>query len=443
MSRVTTLPDRVAIDQLAQRGCTDAQIASQVGWKVATVRKWRRRARRGRQGLISSMGRPQAGALSSYPKLMVETLRAWRVAHPGWGPKTLGVELEKDARFQRQRRPHRSSIARFLKEAGLTRSYQRHTDLPECLPPRVTLPHQEWEMDSQGYGYVPHIGAIGLINVADVLSKVKVASYPCLVGHKRARHRLRTEDYQLVLRLAFTEWGLPDRIATDRDSVFYENTSTSPFPTRCHLWLLALGIDVRFGHPGRATERPTVERCHQTFDWQALDGQTFAEWDSLRAYLEQRRHFLNHDLPCRSLADRPPLLAYPQALQPRRLYRPEWEPNLLDLTHIYDYLAQGRWFRKASPTGVVSLGNHLYGLGVAWASEMAEISFDPLDIHFVFRSANGQQTKRFQPQGITPADLMGEMGPLLNLPQFQLALSFSWDDWRLIRLSETLQGTTS
>jgi len=33
---------------------------------------------------------------------------------------------------------------------------------------------------------------------------------------------------------------------------------------------------------------------------------------------------------------------------------------------------------------------------------------------------------------------MGELGPLVNLNHFQLALPFTWDEWRVTRLSETL-----
>jgi transposase-like protein len=94
------------IDQLAQLGYTDTQIAVEVGWKVWTVRKWRRRAQRdGRKGMASKMGRPAIGALSSYPSRLREALRAWRIAHPGWGPKTLRTELEADESFKGQRLP--------------------------------------------------------------------------------------------------------------------------------------------------------------------------------------------------------------------------------------------------------------------------------------------------------------------------------------------------
>jgi len=440
---MTTLQDRATIDQLAQLGYTDSQIAVEVGWNVRTVRKWRRRAQReGRKGMASKMGRPATGALSSYPSRLRETLRAWGIDHPGWGPKTLRAELEGDESFKGQRLPSLSGIANFLKEQDLTRTYERHSELPQPESQAASAPHEEWEMDSRGQEYVPDVGVIALIDLSDEFSKVKVISYPCLVGQKRATRRPRTEDYQLVLRLAFTEWGLPDRIAVDHDSVFYDNTCKSPFPTRFHLWLLALGVDLAFGRPGQPTDQATVERSHQTWAWQALEGQTFADWDRVRAYLEQRRHFLNYRLPCRTLGDLPPLVAHPEALQPRRLYRPEWEMELLDLSRVYVYLSEGQWFRQVSQVGTVSLGRQTYGLGVTWSRESVEVTFDSADRQLVFRSADGKQEKRLPLQGVSTTDLMGEMGPLVNLDHFQLALPFTWDEWRVTRLCETLGGTT-
>lgn len=161
MARMTTLQDRVTIDQLAQVGYTDPQIAVVVGWKVPTVRKWRRRAQRqGRKGLASAMGRPATGALSTYPSLIRETLRAWRIAHPGWGPKTLRAELEADERFKGKRLLSRSSIARFLKEQGLTRTYERHSELPQPRSQTASASHEEWEMDSRGQELCPMLGSL-------------------------------------------------------------------------------------------------------------------------------------------------------------------------------------------------------------------------------------------------------------------------------------------
>jgi transposase len=443
MGRMTSLQDRIMIAQLAQRGYTDAQIAAETGWKIRTVRKWRRRAQQGgRKGLASKLGRPATGALSSYPSQLRNTLRTWRAAHPGWGPKTLRAELEADPRFNRQRLPAVSSIAAFLKELEVTRPYERHSELPQPARTETGAPHEKWEMDSRGQAYVPDIGMVALINLSDTYSTTKLRSYPCVVGQKRATRRPCTGDYQLVLRLSFTEWGLPDQIGVDHDSVFYDNTTKSPFPTRFHLWLLALGVKLIFGRPGQPTDQATVERSHQTWAWQALEGQTFSTWEHLQQYLEQRRHFLNHQLPCRTWGDLPPLVACPGVLQPRRLYRPEWENELLDLSRVYTYLAQGRWFRQVSAVGTVSLGGQTYGLGLAWKREQVEITFNQQTHRVVCCSADGERKHQFSLKGLNVSDLMGEMGPLVNLDHFQLALPFTWEEWRVTRLCRTLGGMT-
>jgi hypothetical protein len=146
MRRTTTLEERVLINGLAEANCTDRQIAEQVGWAVPTVRKWRRRDRhQGRQGLVSHMGRPVTGALGTFLPLIREALRAWRRAHPGWGPKTLRAELEADECFEGHPLPSRRSIARFLKAERLARPYERHSTLPRSNRASAQAPHEEWE----------------------------------------------------------------------------------------------------------------------------------------------------------------------------------------------------------------------------------------------------------------------------------------------------------
>jgi hypothetical protein len=73
-----------------------------------------------------------------------------------------------------------------------------------------------------------------------------------------------------------------------------------------------------------------------------------------------------------------------------------------------------------------------------WIGKEAEIRFDPRDRHLVFRSPEIEYTKRLPIKGITKTKLMGELGPLVGLDQFQLALPFTWDELRVSRLSGTL-----
>lgn len=62
-------------------------------------------------------------------------------------------------------------------------------------------------------------------------------------------------------RCASLSTGLPRRITLYHGTVFYDNTSPSPFPTRLHLWLLALGIDVCFTRKRCPTDHATT-RAH-------------------------------------------------------------------------------------------------------------------------------------------------------------------------------------
>lgn len=434
----TSLEDRTTIVTLAKAGHSDTNIAERTGWSVSTVRKWRRRgAKQGQAGLRSKMGRPATGAMSTFSSEIEKTLRRWRNSWPGRGPQTLRTDLEREEAWREERLPSRTTIARWLKEADLTRPYERHQDLPQSTTATAKAPHQEWELDARGYGKVAGVGVVALLNMNDRLSRVKILSYPCWLGKQRASRHPTTEDYQVAIRLAASEWGLPDRLFVDRDSVFYDNGSKSPFPTRLHLWLLALGVELVIGPPHLPQKRGITERSHQTWYGQVLQGQTFVSWDELYLVLERRRRFLNEYLPCASLQGKPPLVAYPQARIPRREYRPEWETDRMNLKRIYAYLAQGRWFRKGSNVGAFSLGDLRYSLGKDWIGKDAEITFDLIDRHLIFRSPEIDEPRRLPIKGITKMALIGELGSLAGLDHFQLALPFTWNQWRVLRLSET------
>jgi transposase len=446
----TSLRERVMIRELSEDGFGDRQIGLLLQLSLHTVRKWRRRlAKDGKAGLNSRMGRPRCGAMGTYPEAMRELVRRWRGEHPGWGPKTLSAELHRWGGFQGHPIASRSAIVRFLKQEGLAKKYEKHVELPgRDLSPTQAC-HEEWEMDARGQERLAGLGIISLIQVNDVFSRTKLISYPCWLGDQRLVRYPATEDYQLILRLAFTEWGLPDRLAVDRAHVFYDAQGKSPFPTRFHLWLLALGVEVTFGRPGQPRDQAVTERSHQTWWHQLVEGQTFADYAALRTALAQRRGFLNENLPCETLANLPPLVAHPQARVPRRIYRPEWEADLIDLERVYAYLSRCHWFRRVSKVGTVSLSRHNYSLGKAWYACEVEVNFDPQDLCFVFH-APPRPDKRLPLRWLSVQSLMGEAGAVANLPAFQLALPISWDDWRTlqtrqllsVRLCETLGDTT-
>ncbi len=261
----TSFQVRLEIMEQASAGLKDTQIASALGCSVWTVRKWRRRSLKlGRVGLASQMGRPPTGPVSTFPKELKEAILHLRKLHPGWGPATLLTALKTDASWADQPLPSRAQIARLLKQAGLTRRYQPHHDLIQPPRTQLTAPHQEWQMDAQGIMWVEGVGKVSLISIVDVVSRLKAESYPSLETTNPA-----LPDYQLSLRRAFLTYGLPETLTLDHGTVFYDNTTPSPFPTRLHLWLLALGIQVRFTRKRCPTDHAIIERTHQTMTAQA------------------------------------------------------------------------------------------------------------------------------------------------------------------------------
>jgi len=436
--RTTTLEERIEIGERWEAGQTDPEIAEAIGCSVWTVRKWRRRYQReGRSGLASRMGRPPTGALGHFPERVREAIREMRDANSGWGPDTIRAEWERDPTRKDLPLPSRPRIAAFLKQEGCTRPYERHTELPQPEEKEVEKAHEEWEMDAQGVIDVSTVGRVSIINIVDVRSRLKVESLPCMeTSHPSTKY------YQLILRRAFLQYGLPERISLDHDSVFYDNASSSPFPTIIHFWLIALGVAVRFIENPPPTEHSLIERTHQTIYQQAVIGQTFTDGDVLQQRLTDRRHFLNYHFPSQALEGRSPLEAYPEAAHSGRPYRLEWEEAILDLERVYDYLARGRWFRRTSSQGQFSLGAQLYNAGKDFADQQLEITFDPQARELVCRSEDGERDIRLLIQGLTKCSLMGELAPLVTLPMYQLALPFTAEAQRELMLCDDLTGTT-
>jgi transposase len=443
MGSTTTLQERVTINELAQAGWSDRQISQQLGWSPETVRKWRRKGQRqGRAGLGPQMGRPKRGALSSYEAEVRQTLLHWRATHPGWGPVTLHSELKGESSFAGRKIPSVSSIGRLLSEHGLSRAYQRHSHLPSSRAAAEGIPHAVWEMDARGHEYVPQVGVISLIDLNDRYSHVRLLSYPCLVGQQRWQRHPNTEDYQLVLRLAFTDWGLPEQLQVDHGSSFFDNYGKSPFPTRLHLWLLALGVTLSWGRPHQPRDQGMTERSHQLWSTQCLLGQEYQSWEALYGYLQRRRDFLNCQLPCATLDKQPPLQAFPQARHSPRPYRPEWEAQLLDLQRVFDYLAGGRWFRRVSKDGHISLGGQVFSVGRRWAGQQLEITFDATQAQFACLDEAGRLIHHLPPRQLTAEALMGHLTTVLKLPFFQLALPFDSDSQGVVQLCRIITGTT-
>ncbi len=439
IDRTTTLTERVEIGERWASGQNDPEIARAMGLRVSTVRKWRRKYKKeGRAGVALKMGRPATGALGQFPLEVRDRIRDMRKEHPGWGPLTIRTEMEDMVYFSGLKLPSRPRIAAFLKQEGLTRRYNRHSQLPQSQATDPQQAHEVWEMDAQGAVKIVGLGSVSVINIVDLFSRLKVDSLPCVkVTHPS------TEYYQLVLRRAFVKYGMPKKVSLDHDGVFYDQASASPFPSTLHLWFIALGVEVQFIEKRPPVEHAVIERGHQTVAQQAFVGQSFDDGDvvALQESLTDRLDFLNTRFPSRSLGGQPPLVAHPEARHSGKPYRLEWEEAMLDMQRVYEYVERGRWFRRVSSVGQFSIGGQRYRAN-KFANQTVEITFSAHNLEFTCVSEDGQQEVRLPMKGLAKADLMGELSPLLSQPVYQLALPFSQDTWREMMLANDLTGTT-
>lgn len=381
-----------------------------------------------RGALYSPMGRPPSQeVLSTFSPCIKETIIGIRQRHPGWGARTIHAELQKDYRFSSSDIPSIRSIGYLLKVRGLVRSYDKHVPMPESQVKIARRAHQVWQVDAQGSFRLENIGPIAMINIKDVYSLIYCMSYPNL--KKSIYGSCSRLDYQCALRLAFMEWGLPEMIQTDHESIFHENKGKSPFPTQFHLWLIGLGIKKAFSRLYRPTDQAVVERMHQTMEKQAIQGVEYSNWEALFNFCQQRRKFLNQVFPCASLNSQPPEQAFPEARHSGRYYHPVLEEKLIDLGRIYTFLEKGKWYRSVSKEKSITLGGVYYRINKLSKQKQLMITFDRKTLMLSFHDDKEHLIDRMPIKGINKKTLMGDT--FWKLSNVQLELPLSWETQKL------------
>ncbi len=101
----------------------------------------------------------------------------------------------------------------------------------------------------------------------------------------------------------------------------------------------------------------------------------------------------------------------------------------------------GRWFRGVRSNGFFGLGSYQYYLGKHFAQHRVALRFDPEAMALICLPEGCEETIQLPVQGVTKAELMGELAVLQALPIYQLALPFSLAAWRQLEYPQNLTGT--
>ena len=374
-----------------------------------------------RELLQIKRGRPALGALCTYPEAISTQIRLLRQRYPYWGAISIRLELELEYGYPSSSLPSIASIDRYLKEQGFIKTKEVKSSLPassKCSKQRSLRVHECWEMDAQGAIDIPYIGHHALINIKDSRSRVHCMAFP--VKRKHTKSQPKTPHYYWALRLAFEQWGLPKRIQVDRDSVFLENTTRSPFPKTLHLWLIGLGVDLCFIKSKPPKYNAMIERTHQTMEKQILSTSGYKNWKALFQNCEKRRRILNEKMPNRMLNKKAPLQAFPKAIRSKRDYQIHQEHQLVEFKRIYAFLAKCTWFRRVSNTKTVSLGGQIYYLKKATPYTQVQVGFCNRRKKLLFRDVNELLIAQIPLKNLNLKDIMAASQKDLLSMKFKL-----------------------
>lgn len=429
MANRTTPSQRREFYRRHLQGETYEEIAISAGVSRECVRYWCRRQRDG-GSCQTDYRRGSYGPLSRFdPRVRYAILRL-RLEHPRWGPDRIHRQLRKRPTTRYLELPSPASIGRYLHQWPRFRRKPK----PKATSKRPNEPthvHQRWQLDFK-MGISLNDGTlVNLHTVRDPVGAACIGAFVFPAGKAGGKPRNITWiQARSVLRECFARWHtLPDEVQTDGEAALIGRPQDS-FPSPFTLWLKGLGITHLVTRPGRPTDNAEVERAHRTVTEYAVVGNEDAAVPQLQALLDQAVDELNFELPSRArgCAERPPVVAHPELLQPRRPYQPDHELLLFDLERVDAYLATFTWERKVGKTGQITLGGQRqrYSVGRAYAGRQVLVRFDPADRNFVFFDAQEPDTEigRRPARGLEVADLTGlEMWPAGPGPQ-QLPLPF-------------------
>ncbi|MFL7868926.1 MAG: helix-turn-helix domain-containing protein [Anaerolineales bacterium] len=430
-TQATSIAQRCEMMRLEEEGHTYATVAKRMGISFWTVRKWIRQGKRsGTEKLASCYGRPPTGPLAGFDPIVRYVCLRLKRQYPKWGAVYVVKKMGERASLRGKKLPSSTTIWRYWSSFGDRIFLKREPSRSKVSP--SDKPHGVWQRDAKESMQIPGVGIVSFNQARDEFGRVTVL-HRVHAEPERARKlaRLTGEMVFQDCRIAFSQWGMPEAIQTDRDTI-YVDSGQSPFPNRIVLWWVGLGIEQRL-IPRRTPKRNgTVERSHRTLLERTLEHQAFENAAELQKQVDADWHELNHACPskARGCQGKPPLEAHPELLRSHRPYRPEWELELFDLKRVDHYLAEFTWTRTCTSVGQLRMRKVRYSLGYAWAHQNVSVTYDPEPRQFVFTQIRSETRKgksqpkldpvRRKAKNLSVEDITGLAGVPEDLPTRQL-----------------------
>lgn len=405
-NRTTTHAQRVAIIERHNAGETLTTIAQDMHLNYYTVRKWWRRYRdQGWAGLQPKpLGRPR-GALQTFDPMVKYVILKLKRRHPGWGPDTIRLALQRRTSLHGYRLPKRTALYNYIHSfyPRLNEHRRLKTERFVHQPTEVQAVHVRWQMDFKGDEQIADLGKVRPWLVCDEYTSAPLAGII-----QRIRPAYSTRQIQTQLRDVFAQWGLPDQLKMDRDPLFV-GSSRLEWPGVLLLWLVGLGVEPVINRPRRPTDNAQIERCGRT--WRehvalGLRANSIAEVQTATnlAWQDRREYLPSRNPQCQGQA---PLQAHPELLVPRRAYSHDTEPQVFDICRVFSYLGKWTWERKVDTWGSISVAHHNFTTHKDYIGQVVKVRFDVANRVFVASSVEGVELRRFTLPEITPDYIRG------------------------------------
>jgi transposase InsO family protein len=346
-----------AVLEVLNDGAVVTDVARRYGVARQTVHVWLRSyATEGLRGLADRSSRPLSCPHQMAPQVEARIVEM-RLAHPGWGPRTILYWLEHDGVTPL---PGRTSVERCLVRHGLVTPRPRRRKRSDYRRWERARAMELWQMDIVGGVQIVDGSEAKIVSGIDDHSRFAVCAR--VVTRATARPVCDAFEY------AMAAYGVPEAVLTDNGKVFTARFGPGPGPVRFDRICTDNGIDHILTAPRSPTTTGKVERWHKTLRREFLDGKTFASIQDAQAQLDVWVRHYNHERPHQAIGRVPPIERF-------RLAGPKPGPVEADEPEPPD-LGVPVTTRRVSTKGTISFAAAQYKAGAWLAGQEVEVVCD-------------------------------------------------------------------
>jgi transposase InsO family protein len=316
--------------QASQDDANLAGLCREFGISRPTGYLWRQRyEERGVAGLCENSRGPRQ-VPGRTPRAVEERIAELRRERPDWGARKLQVLL----RRQGVELPV-VTIHRVLLRRGLVREQDRHRPAVQRFAREA--PNQLWQMDfksPKGWNQ-----AVGPLSVLDDCSRYAVV----LQGTWSTRGELVREQ----LEGAFQSHGMPAEMLMDHGVPWWSGKGARGW-TRLTVWLMKLGVGLRFSGVRHPQTQGKVERFHGTLE-RARRKRGMPVAQVQQPWLDEFRDEYNQIRPHEALGMKTPASVWRQSARRYDPNPPQWEyesgSEVQRLGPYGQLKLEGRWWQ--------------------------------------------------------------------------------------------------